>query len=358
MTVEAATFLLEGRSRKWWKSASAPVLQEHGHVWWSDFCRLFCQLYFPPAFHQAKAIELLNLKQGSLFVDENQQKFIDLLPYCPHIGVSSEVKNDHFLQWINQENFYGVMVCDDPTSYESLVNRCRQAEISVNRAKSFQSSQPTSSLGPHAQSFKKSSSSTSSSGSGGVMRFGKKGKSLTGYLKKNCTQAGGAGGLGSGSQTTVQQRPLGQPAGGSNMRPRAASQCHQLPYVALDIVLSISTPIGLSALAKRLVLGCPLESEWIVTRDLYSFTRLVVIAKRPPMPLVSALRASRALESGREGYLIYVIDLSVGSVGIGSLPVNEFSDVFLDEIPGFPPVREVEFDIDLMPDTSPISRAS
>jgi hypothetical protein len=36
--------------------------------------------------------------------------------------------------------------------------------------------------------------------------------------------------------------------------------------------------------------------------------------------------------------------------------VCEFPDVFLDDLPGLPPDREVEFVIDLKPSTSPISR--
>ncbi|XP_021729843.1 uncharacterized protein LOC110696816 [Chenopodium quinoa] len=37
--------------------------------------------------------------------------------------------------------------------------------------------------------------------------------------------------------------------------------------------------------------------------------------------------------------------------------VNEFLDVFPEEIPGMPPVRDVEFTIDLVPGTGPISKA-
>nr|GFD55347.1 putative reverse transcriptase domain, aspartic peptidase domain protein [Tanacetum cinerariifolium] len=33
-------------------------------------------------------------------------------------------------------------------------------------------------------------------------------------------------------------------------------------------------------------------------------------------------------------------------------------DVFLDELPGIPPVREVEFNIELIPGAEPISKAS
>ena len=38
------------------------------------------------------------------------------------------------------------------------------------------------------------------------------------------------------------------------------------------------------------------------------------------------------------------------------LVVCEFSDVFLDELPWLPPDRDVEFKIELVPGTTPISR--
>jgi hypothetical protein len=36
--------------------------------------------------------------------------------------------------------------------------------------------------------------------------------------------------------------------------------------------------------------------------------------------------------------------------------VRDFSDVFLEELPGMPPDREVEFVIDLLLGTAPISK--
>ena len=35
--------------------------------------------------------------------------------------------------------------------------------------------------------------------------------------------------------------------------------------------------------------------------------------------------------------------------------MNEFVDVFPEDLPGIPPEREIEFGIDLLPDTQPIS---
>ena len=40
-----------------------------------------------------------------------------------------------------------------------------------------------------------------------------------------------------------------------------------------------------------------------------------------------------------------------------TLVVNEYMDVFLEELPGLPPYREVEFTIYLLLGTVPISKA-
>jgi hypothetical protein len=47
-----------------------------------------------------------------------------------------------------------------------------------------------------------------------------------------------------------------------------------------------------------------------------------------------------------------------GGDGISELPiVQEFPDVFPEDVTDVPPEREVEFTIDLIPDTSPVSMA-
>jgi hypothetical protein len=47
----------------------------------------------------------------------------------------------------------------------------------------------------------------------------------------------------------------------------------------------------------------------------------------------------------------------VQAKALAEIPVvNEFSDVFPDELPGLPPDRDVEFKIELLPGTAPISR--
>nr|GFB90930.1 reverse transcriptase [Tanacetum cinerariifolium] len=58
------------------------------------------------------------------------------------------------------------------------------------------------------------------------------------------------------------------------------------------------------------------------------------------------------------GFLASVMDTSLESPNIENLSiVRKFADVFLDELPGLPPAREIEFGIELIPGAEPISKA-
>ncbi|XP_074337117.1 uncharacterized protein LOC141674292 [Apium graveolens] len=66
--------------------------------------------------------------------------------------------------------------------------------------------------------------------------------------------------------------------------------------------------------------------------------------------LISALKASKLLSKGCDGYLAFMKDTSKDEPHIEDYPVvKEYEDVFPDELPGLPPHREVEFTIELVP---------
>ncbi|XP_031111972.1 uncharacterized protein LOC116015944 [Ipomoea triloba] len=80
-------------------------------------------------------------------------------------------------------------------------------------------------------------------------------------------------------------------------------------------------------------------------------------ASQPDVRLVSMAKMRKYVGKRCEVFLCMVEDLNVDKKGIEQIPVvREFPDLFPDEIPGFPPEREVEFTIDLVPGTTPISK--
>ena len=64
------------------------------------------------------------------------------------------------------------------------------------------------------------------------------------------------------------------------------------------------------------------------------------------------------LRKGNEAYLAYVVDTQKEEPNLQDIPVvNEFEDVFPQDLPGLPPDRVIEFAIELAPGTVPVSKA-
>ena len=72
--------------------------------------------------------------------------------------------------------------------------------------------------------------------------------------------------------------------------------------------------------------------------------------------MISAMAVQRMLHKGCHGYLAYVVETEKEGTLVDEIPVvREFPDVFPYDMAGFPPDREVEFTIDLILGTEPIS---
>nr|GFC83386.1 putative reverse transcriptase domain, aspartic peptidase domain protein [Tanacetum cinerariifolium] len=76
------------------------------------------------------------------------------------------------------------------------------------------------------------------------------------------------------------------------------------------------------------------------------------------MQIIYALQVRTLLSHGCEGFLATIHDTTLKVSSIHDQPiVSEFPDVFPDELPGIPPVHEVEFNIELILGSEPISKA-
>ena len=77
---------------------------------------------------------------------------------------------------------------------------------------------------------------------------------------------------------------------------------------------------------------------------------------RPPS-LVLTMQAKRLLRKGCKRFLAYVLKSEETTLKTKDISiVKEFPDVVSEDLLGLPPEREVEFTIDLVPGTGPISK--
>ncbi|KAL0560351.1 hypothetical protein IC582_000752 [Cucumis melo] len=170
----------------------------------------------------------------------------------------------------------------------------------------------------------------------------------------------------------------------------------RLEVEPLRHVLSVSTPSGECMLSKEKVKTCQIEiaghvievtllvldmldfdvilgMDWLAANHVSIDCSRKEVTFNPPsragfkfkgegsrsLPqVISAIRASKLLSQGTWGILASVVDTREADVSLSSEPVvRDYPDVFLEELPGLPPHREVEFAIELEPGTVPISRA-
>ena len=72
--------------------------------------------------------------------------------------------------------------------------------------------------------------------------------------------------------------------------------------------------------------------------------------------VIYAVTARTMVRKGCEAYLAYVIDTKKVEPSLSDIPtVSDYPDVFLEELPGLPPQREIEFAIDVVPGATPAS---
>ncbi|XP_070025583.1 uncharacterized protein [Nicotiana sylvestris] len=76
----------------------------------------------------------------------------------------------------------------------------------------------------------------------------------------------------------------------------------------------------------------------------------------PKGRFISYLKAAKMIKKGCIYHLVRFTDTNAKAPSLEFVPIlNEFPDVFPDELPGVPPNREIDFGIDVMPDMQPIT---
>ncbi|XP_070029785.1 uncharacterized protein [Nicotiana sylvestris] len=72
--------------------------------------------------------------------------------------------------------------------------------------------------------------------------------------------------------------------------------------------------------------------------------------------VISFLKARHMVEKGCLAYLAFVWDTTAEMLAVDSVPiVQKFANVFPSDLPGMPPDCDIDFFIDLAPNTQPIS---
>nr|GEU75960.1 putative reverse transcriptase domain-containing protein [Tanacetum cinerariifolium] len=97
------------------------------------------------------------------------------------------------------------------------------------------------------------------------------------------------------------------------------------------------------------VVHIPINGETLIIRGDQSKTRL---------SLISCIKTKRYISRGCQVFVAQVMEQKSEDKRLGNIPVvREFPDAFPKDLPGLPLVRQMEFQIDLIPGAAPVARA-
>ena len=97
------------------------------------------------------------------------------------------------------------------------------------------------------------------------------------------------------------------------------------------------------------VVHLPYDGETLIIRGDRSGTRLSII---------SSVKTEKYIKKGCYAFLAHVTEKKTEEKRLEDVPtVRDFPDVFPEDLPGLPPTRQVEFQIDLVPGAAPVARA-
>ena len=125
-----------------------------------------------------------------------------------------------------------------------------------------------------------------------------------------------------------------------------------LPFREFDLIMGMDWLSKHRAIVdfgqKIVVLRCFDQSEVIVQGIISSTMSNVIFA----------MQTRRLMRKGCETFLAFILDFKKGQVDVEKIPiVREFPNVFPEELLGIPFEREVDLSIEIVPGTTPMSRA-
>ncbi|KAA3488076.1 reverse transcriptase [Gossypium australe] len=295
--------------------------------------------YISQRFIDSKHKEFLELKQGRMTVSEYERKFVRLSRYARECVSSEAAMCRRFEDGLNEDIklLVGILKINE---FVVLVERaCKAKELGKEKQKAEFEAKDFRKRSDH---FIRDFPETAEKGIAQNTRP----SSTTARGRPSCIVGGGIGAQGGLQMQLFDQRPMHQ----LELMPfEPERRLHLQASLSFDVILGMDWLTVHDAVVncrwKTIDLRC--QNKEIIRIESADLNGLPVV--------ISSMLAPQYLRKGCEAYLAYVIDSKVTEKKIESVPiVGEYPDVFSKELSGLPPIREVEFGIELVLGTTPI----
>ncbi|XP_070011149.1 uncharacterized protein [Nicotiana sylvestris] len=343
-----------------------------------EFADAFLEHFLPIKVLEAKALEFERLKQNDISVNEYYLKFVSLAKYAPEMVRDMRARVRRFVLGLSDDLFANANIAaqnNDMTitkmvafvqgneyrlKEEERLQKEKDMEFSKRAKSAGNFSHGGSQVGGNRQFFRKSKSGPAPSSASALVQ-------RSNFNKKN--QNFRAAGL--QSQTSVGYRVLEYPTCNTCAQSTNSASPHNSQAQQGRSATKSSNAGGGQNHLYALVNRQDTEARGDVVTDSGSTLSYVTpyIAKKfgieseklcepfeVSTPVGESVIARKMISKGYIYHLVRVKDTDAQIPTLQSVPiVNEFPEVFPEDLPGVPPDREIDFGIDLLLGTKPIS---
>ncbi|XP_062093931.1 uncharacterized protein LOC133799942 [Humulus lupulus] len=294
--VSCAAHTLKKDAKIWWEVVKQT--REVNQMTWAEFELVFDEKFYNEAVLTAKVSEFTKLQQGNLLVAEYVRTFDQLAKFAPDL-VNTEISRvNRFLEVLQPELARDVdMGRTGPLSYAQAVEKALRAE---HREEKITKAKAASSMPRRDTPFNKEQSRFHNDNKRGSQNF--------------------------------------QFRQGQNKKFKGELHDYEV-ILGMDWLSKYNATIDCRK--KTMIFKPSKEDEFM----------FIGRTSKSCIPLISVMKARQLLESGCMGYLANVVDTyKEQKLKPEDVPVvRDFLEVFPEDLPGFPPNREIEFVIELLP---------
>ncbi|GAU48784.1 hypothetical protein TSUD_406270 [Trifolium subterraneum] len=378
------TYVLREETNQWWKSAKLKLGDGGLNITWEMFKREFFTKYFPADVRNKKVVEFIKLGQGSMIVAEYAAKFDSLCVFSPHYN-TPDAENDkyvkfesglrpdikHIIGFAEIQNFTTLVakarICDEDGKAKNNYYKAMRGK-SHDRAKPYDAKEKNVAKGGKGKEKESGEDKCYRCGNMGHRSFECKKE------KNSCFNCGKEGHKAIDCKTPT---PTCFNCGEEDHKSLACKQPKKTTRKVIALNGEGAEQVDNLIRGTCFIYDTPLIAI-IDAGATHSFVSLDCV-KRLDIPvcemsgcmnietpasgssersllLMSGEEVREPLDEKGELFVMFGSLKLEGGVKLEELPVvSESSDVFSEDVSYLPPEREVEFSIDLVPGTSPIS---
>nr|XP_043639287.1 uncharacterized protein LOC122610359 [Erigeron canadensis] len=377
--------MLRNSGERWWDGLLAIKKGALDNVEWPEFKELFFKEFRSEAEVTKLRSEFLNDCQGNMSLNEFRAQFLDKAQFCPEFLENDQLLKEQFYLKL-RKNLREKINLRQMESFSMLADVARDHEIEMSRVDEGVLKRRYEDVNSPSKRPRQESSSSNHSNRRNVPFCRQCKKNHSGVCRaadKGCYTYGKPG------HTSREW---------ANRSFVATRVIHVIPVskLCLENTLQVEVGNGRMELVKDVYKGCEIKislelfqanlipfpmgefdiilgMDWLSScnakiacdeKAVYLKTSkgedLVVYGDRKERSIFvcTFACAKRYISHGCHAYLSHIVDVEKQPLFIKDIPiVNEFADVFLEDLPGIPPERQYEFSIDLIPGANPIAKA-